>query len=151
MTENGATFCHVKIINISGYFSPSITGGIQKWKGAIPDLIIILIMIKVVIKFSIELVEHRINAKIKIDEPNAWARKYLREASDSREFFSDMRIGIIPIRLISNPIHIPIHLVDLIVKKVPKKINVNINNFHGWISIKRGKSLFHWRDMSPLA
>ena len=88
-------------------------------------------MIKVVIKFSIELVEHRINAKIKIDEPNAWARKYLREASDSREFFSDMRIGIIPIRLISNPIHIPIHLVDLIVKKVPKKINVNINNFHG--------------------
>jgi len=145
MINMGATFCHVNTNRRSEYFNPSDTGGIQKWKGATPDLISILIKTIVAINGSNRFVDSKRNERINIEDPRAWIRKYLSAASECREFFSDVRIGMIPIRLISIPIHVPNHLDELMVIRVPVIIMDNIISFHGCNRIKRRKI-----DLIPL-
>lgn len=78
----GAIFCHVVRIIINGQLSPIITEGNQKWAGAAPILIIILIKNNIKITFICEgenwMVEDNTNIEeINTPEPTAWAKKYL--------------------------------------------------------------------------
>lgn len=61
-------------------------------------------------------------ANIRIAEARAWVMKYLIEASDEYISVFLERRGIIEIRLISRPIHIPIHEYDDKEIRVPEII-----------------------------
>jgi len=109
----GAIFCQVSIIRQLFQFNPSITSGNQKWKGAAPIFVNKAelkinnkgLLIKNILKFiDIIMIENK-----KIVEAMACVIKYFREASEEKRFFVLFIRGMIDNRLISNPIHIPIH------------------------------------------
>lgn len=52
-------------------------------------------------------------------EAIAWEMKYFRAASEAIIFFVSLIRGIIEIKLISSPIHIPSQVLDLIEINVP--------------------------------
>lgn len=115
-------------------FNPSITSGNQKWKGADPifikieEFIIIdkLILIKTFlsVKFRDIII---IILKISVIDAIACVIKYLIDDSDDNKFFDLFIKGIIEIKLISRPIHIPIQEYEQIVIKV-LNIRVITNN-----------------------
>lgn len=111
----GAIFCHV--INIKPFiqFSPSITPGNQKWKGAAPIFSKSEELIKIetaVLFIAKELLELKIKAAIitvnnRVAEAKAWVKKYFSEASVESKLLVFVIKGMKDNRLISNPIHAP--------------------------------------------
>lgn len=120
----GAIFCQVNISSLLIQFNPSKISGNQKWKGAAPifvnkPILMTIIIILLIFKDSfsiIIIIENMIRAEAK-----AWVKKYLIDASEENKDL-DFNKGIIEIRLISNPIHIPNHEYEEIAVKVPKII-----------------------------
>lgn len=104
----------------------------QKWKGAAPILIkspelnIMVKLLEIVFEkkklFDNMVIENKISV-----EANAWVIKYFREASEEKRFFLLFIRGIIDRRLISNPSHIPIQVMDEIEIKDPIIIEVKNN------------------------
>lgn len=134
---NGASFCHVIRTKQLNHDKPSITDGNHIWKGGAPILINnvdamiefnISLLIKVIIKLEI--------VKVKsIEEAIAWTIKYLIDASVDIILSLDDISGINASKLISNPIHVAGHELDLIEIKVPR-INTIINKNLAGFSIK---------------
>lgn len=104
----GATFCQVKRIIQFVQFIPSIISGNQKWKGAVPIFVIIAEFIIIVAVNLNVCVSIKIIDIIRRDDAKAWVIKYLIDDSEEELFFLLIIKGIILIRLISRPIHIPI-------------------------------------------
>lgn len=105
----GATFCQVNRIIQLDQFIPSIISGNQKWNGAVPIFVMIaefIIIVDVVLNI---LVSINIIDIMRRDEARAWVIKYLIDDSEDELIFLLIINGIILIKLISNPIHIPIH------------------------------------------
>jgi len=110
----GAIFCQVNKIKQFIQDNPSITEGIQKWRGAEPNFIIITInVIFLIIKILILIISCKIiNIKIDIrnkEEAIAWTKKYFNEASDVKIFLFLIMIGMKDSKFNSNPNHIAIH------------------------------------------
>lgn len=124
----GAIFCQVIKIKLFIQFSPSITFGNQKWKGAIPVFIIneeeiIKLIIKflfIMFKFHSLIKENKIMENNKILEAKACVKKYFNEASEDKMLFVFIIKGIKDNRLISNPIQILSHEDEQIAIIVPK-------------------------------
>lgn len=108
----GAIFCQVNKINLLNQFNPSIISGNQKWNGAAPIFVNnaeFMIMISDWSKFEkiCEFNEIKI-ILIKINiEAKAWVKKYFIAASVEYMFLYWEKRGIMEIKLISNPIHMP--------------------------------------------
>lgn len=110
--------------------NPSITLGNQKWKGADPlfnnrdERIIISIKFNKLEDFIF--VINKITANNKIEDANAWVKKYFNEDSVDINLLSLIR-GIKDNKLISNPIQAPsqefeeIEIIDPVIK-IPKNI-----------------------------
>lgn len=129
----GANFCHVNIIRVLIHLNPSMISGNQKWNGAAPILVIneeFMIARYVGLNFSIMVISEDISRIIennRVVEATAWTMKYFRDDSDDRMLFLLFIRGIIDSRLISNPIHIPIHEYEDIAIIVPIiKVEVNM-------------------------
>lgn len=81
---NGASFCHVDRIKAFIHEIADITDGNQKWQGTTPNL-----RKRADRRINIDVFElievlHKLKLPISIRaEPNAWAKKYLIEASVS--------------------------------------------------------------------
>lgn len=109
----GAIFCHVNIIKQFIHLNPSITSGNQKWNGAAPifvnnEELIIITIVFLRLRVSISwLKEKIITENIRMAEARACVMKYLIEDSEENMSFF-LSKGIMEIRLISSPIHIPI-------------------------------------------
>jgi len=102
---NGASFCHVAKSMQDSQDIDVITGGNQKWNGAIPSLIMIA-DIRIMFIYGIDLVDQWDILVISIKlEPNAWAIKYLIAASVSWLDLEFVIIGINLSMLISIDIH----------------------------------------------
>ena len=119
---NGAIFCHVKIIAHCAQLEIFITWGNQKWKGAIP--ILILRAIKIIITDLISNLEGSIVlsislVKISIREAIAWTIKYLMAVSVDRGVNLMISKGIRLIRLISKPSHLVYQVLAEHASRVP--------------------------------
>jgi phosphomevalonate kinase len=106
----GAIFCQESKIMFLYQFSPSITLGNQKWKGAAPIFKSNVDAINSIKYFSIRdsfKSNHiKITEKSKIADAKAWVIKYFKDASEENKFFDLVIKGIKDKRLISNPIQI---------------------------------------------
>lgn len=113
-------------------FNPSITLGNQKWNGAVPlfnnkeDRIIILISLLLLKIIKLFLYINKIVENNKMEEANAWVRKYFNEDSLDIKLLSFIR-GINDNKLISNPIQAPNHeLAEIVIIVLIIKIKKNI-------------------------
>jgi len=110
-------------------FNPSTIAGIQKWKGALPNLIKIekIIIIK---NLFINIIIMKEN-NIKIDAI-VWIKKYINADSMDNLLLLLIKIAINDIRLISNQIQIFSQLDEEIKSKVlisVKNRNINLKLF----------------------
>lgn len=110
----GAIFCQVNIIMEFIHVSPSIISGNQKWKGAAPIFIknVVLRINEIyilVLTLYIKLIDIIIILNNIIVEAIVWVIKYFIAASEFCILLVFLIKGIIESRLISSPIHIPIH------------------------------------------
>jgi len=110
----GAIFCHVNIINELFQFNPSITSGNQKWNGAAPifinkEVFIIYTIYIFIWILYIEFIDIKIILNIRRVDARACVIKYFIAASEDIILLGWEIRGIIDNKLISNPIHIPIH------------------------------------------
>lgn len=125
---NGASFCHVIKRKQFNHDNPSITEGNHIWKGAAP---IFSNKVREIIEFMIVssdvgIIIFKIIRVNSMDDAKAWMIKYFMAASVDIMFsLEDMR-GMNDIRLISRPIHVAGHELDLIEIKVPR-INMSKN------------------------
>lgn len=111
----GAIFCQV--INSKHLFHLifAIISGIHLWNGAAPNLIRIL---TVIITFIVFIIKGFIDINIKKIMVNnkilliLWVKKYIIAASEFDLLMFVKITGIKDIKLISNPIHIPIQLLE---------------------------------------
>ena len=106
--NKGINFCHVIKIKHIGHDKAAITGGNQKWQGAIPSFVIILIKNKnniIILDIAKEDINKDIILVINIIELNNWIRKYLIEASREIELEELIIRGIIENKFNSNPLH----------------------------------------------
>lgn len=116
------------------HLKPSITLGNQKWKGAVPLFISIVEQINIIILSLGSVSKFKgINKTTipnkKIEEANAWVKKYFKEDSEENKFFDLIIRGIKDNKLISRPIHILNQENEEIVIKVPviiDKIKINL-------------------------
>lgn len=129
-------------------FSPSITLGSQKWKGAAPlfnnraDRVIddkYFVLINSFINSCFIIVMMIENSRI--DEANACVRKYFRAASEGIRFLLAVIRGIKASRLISNPIHALNHeFEDTAIRDPLTTIVINII-FDELLNIKKKRTI----------
>lgn len=111
--DRGANFCQVSRIMPDVSETPCVTSGTQKWKGAIPNFIIMAdVIIMDVVELDIFITDHCpeyirliIMASISSIEAVAWVKKYFVAASIDRGLKFFIRMGITANIFISNPIH----------------------------------------------
>lgn len=129
-----AIFCPVKSKSPFIQFKPSITPGIQKWKGAAPIFSSRELLIRVFITVNEEVLNKiglnksgpKITESKRVAEANAWTKKYFNDASVENKFFELVIKGIKDKRLISKPIHAPNHeLADVEIKVPPSNVRKN--------------------------
>lgn len=122
--------------------NPSITEGNHIWKGAAPifknkvmEIIELVAFSFIIFMFMIELRMTKVN---NIDDAMAWIIKYFIAASVDNILSFDEINGIKASKLISKPIHVAGHELDLIEIIVPKIIMTRNNDFEGLnIEIKK--------------
>jgi hypothetical protein len=138
----GPTFCQAKIIKEFLQESPSITWGSHKWKGAAPIFISSLKKIKKEVTEELERLCCKAAASKTVDrrieEANAWMRKYFKVASFSRgeeKFISKAKTASI---FISRPTHTMNHDEAEIEKIGPMIKRLRKIAFQGRISIQKG-------------
>jgi len=103
--ERGAIFWIVIRIITWSHWSPSITLGNQKWKGAAPAFNNKATVKSVVARSPDDIIKDA--DIIIIEEPKAWIKKYFKAASEEYWLFLEEISGINDKRLSSSPIQAP--------------------------------------------
>lgn len=142
----GANFCHVIKIKLFIHEIPSITLGNQKWKGAIPLLIIKvvekvqIIIVSIKLKKILFMINNKIIQNNKLLDAKAWIKKYFNEASVDNIFSLFIIKGINDNKLISNPIQILNQFIELILIIVPLNNENKNNSLKEFFKIKKKRN-----------
>lgn len=125
--DKGAIFWIVIRIITWFHWSPSITLGNQKWKGAAPALSRRATVNKVVASSPEDIIKEA--DMIMIDEPKAWIKKYFKAASEEYWLFLEEISGIKDKRFSSSPIQAPNQEEDEMERRVP---NIRVEKNKIW-------------------